>query len=239
MALAVHREGGLDGRLVLVLARLDLALDPFLAGVVLALGPLGRAAEELLRALDRAHDDGVDGLADRRLDLVDDRLDLLRDAAEAEQAGEEGDRQRERAGEGVLDLLGDDPDVALGDGADRVQDRADEVHDLGPPLDDEHDDVVDHLARLDEGGSGVQEGDQPRDAGLDDLLDDEGLDAADHHLLEVDDLVLDPLPEARYPLGHEDLEDVDGLLEAGDDLLADELDHAVADLAVGEAEDLH
>src|SRR3954451_16163013 len=97
MALAVHREGGLDGRLVLVLARLDLALDPFLAGVVLALGPLDGAAEELLRALESTHDDGVDGLADRRLDLVDDRLDLLRDAAEAEQAGQEGDRQQERA----------------------------------------------------------------------------------------------------------------------------------------------
>ena len=30
-------------------------------------------------------------------------------------------------------------------------------------------------------------------------------------------------------LGDEDLEDVDGLLEPGDDLLADELDHAGAD----------
>ena len=150
-------------------------------------------------------------------------LDLLGDAAEAEQAGEEGDRQRERLGEAVLDLLGDDPDVALGDRADRVEDRVDELHDLAAALDEEHDDVVDRLARLDEGGGRVQEGDQPGDAGLDDLLDDEVLDLAEDDVLEVADLVLDPLPEAGEALGDERLEDVDGLLELGHDRLADEL----------------
>src|SRR3954453_20624094 len=48
---------------------------------------------------------------------------IFSETAEAEQARQERDRQRQRAGQRVLHLLRDDPDVALGDGADRVQDR--------------------------------------------------------------------------------------------------------------------
>ena len=62
-----------------------------------------------------------------------------------------------RAFQGALDLLGYGADRALGDRADRVEDRVDELHDLRAAFDDEHDDVVDRLARLDERGRGVEE----------------------------------------------------------------------------------
>src|SRR3954467_14561285 len=223
----VLRQAGLE-RL------LGLALDPVLGALELALG----LPDQLAEALDGAHHHEVDGLVDRRTDLVDDLVDLVADAAEAEQAGEEGDRQRQRLGEAALDLLRDDADRALRDRPDRVEDRVDEGHDLAAALDQERDDVHDHLARLDEGGRGVEEGDQPDDAGLDDLLDDERLDRAEDEVLEVADAVLDPAPQTADTLAHQRLEDIDRLLHPLHRRLADEPHHARADVLVGEAEDL-
>ena len=51
---------------------------------------------------------------------------------------------------------------------------------------------------------------------LDHPLDDAVLDASEDHVLEVAELVLDPLPEPADAVRGERLEDVDGLLHLVD-----------------------
>src|SRR5262249_37530429 len=63
-------RGGVVAGAQLVLDALDLALDPLLALVEGALD----LPEHLAEALDRGHHDEVDGLVDRRADLVDDLM---------------------------------------------------------------------------------------------------------------------------------------------------------------------
>ena len=179
---------------------MDQLLRLRLARLVLAANPGGRSAEEPFPEPDRPVDEAVDEVLDRRANLVDDPADGVADAAQAEEAREEADREREALPEAVGDLLGDAAEVALGDVDDRVEDRVDEVGDLLGALEDERDHVDDRLHDLDQRARRVQQADQPRDAGLDHLRDDEVLDPADHEVVEVADLLLDELPEPGRPL---------------------------------------
>ena len=65
-------------------------------------------------------------------------------------------------------LFDDAADVAADDVGDRVDDGVDELHDPLGVVHEEHDDVVDQLAGLDERRGGVEQADQPGDAGGDD-----------------------------------------------------------------------
>ena len=62
-------------------------------------------------------------------------------------------------------------------------------------VDEEHHDVVDQLAGLDERRGRVEQPDQPGDAGGDDLRDDEVLDLLEDHLLDVAELLQQHLPQ--------------------------------------------
>ena len=97
---------------------------------------------------------------------------------------------------------------------------------------EEHHDVVDQLAGLDERRRRVEQADQPGDAGGDDLGDDEVLDLLEDHLLDVAELLHAASATAPpTPPAGDDLEDLDALLDRGHRLLADLLDDPVADVA--------
>ena len=124
-------------------------------------------AEELAGGLDQSYglgDEPLDGLMDGFLDLLDDGLDGLGDIAEAEQAGQEADGDRDGLGQGVLYLLRGLAERTRGDLGDAVDDGVDEFEDLLAAGPDELEDVVDRLAGLEERRGGVEQADQPGDA---------------------------------------------------------------------------
>ena len=133
--------------------RLRLALEELLAGLQLRLPECDRRPERPPVELRRAEDDGVDDPGDRLAHERDGRAHLLRQRAESGEAGEEADRERECAGERACrSSRSRRPTLPCAIARDRVEHRVDEVRDLLRALDDEHDDLVDPLAGLDEGG---------------------------------------------------------------------------------------
>src|SRR5262249_44143893 len=116
--------------------------------------------------------------------------------------------------------------------------RVDEVRDLLRLLDDEHHDLVDRLARLDERAHRRQQREDVVDPRHHDTLDDVLLDLPDHEVLEVRELLLDLRPQPGDALSDERREDVDGLLEPCDDRLAEPAHDTLADPSVREPEHL-
>src|SRR6266536_105322 len=224
--------------LQLVLLRLRLAAEEVLPGLHRLLADRYERSDRVTVELSRPEDDRVDDLRDRRSDRVDDRAHLVRERAEVDELREELDRDLQRAGERALDLQDGRGHVAGGDRADRVEHGVDEVCDLLRLLDDEHHDLVDRLAGLDERAHGCQERENVVDPGLDDALGDVLLDLPDHEVLEVGELLLDLLPQPADAVLCERDEDVDRLLEARDHRLAEVRDGAFADPCVRQPEHL-
>ena len=76
-----------------------------------------------------------------------------------------------------------------------------------------HDGVVDREDRRDEAGARDEHGDQLRDRLLHDRVDDEVGDAADHHVLQVGELLLDLVPGRGRAVAHQRHDDVEAGLQ--------------------------
>src|SRR5450755_771864 len=221
---ALADEIGLD-RLLDVLARLAVRLTW-----------LGDRCKQALGAIDDPPSQPVECLVDRRPNLLDDTHDLVGHLAEPGEAGEEADRQAQEVRQRAFDLLGRAVDGARGDRGDRVDEAGDDLDDLRDLLDEDHDRVVDLHDRCDEPRAGDEQRDELRDRLLDDGVDDEVGDPADHHVLEVGELLLDRLPGGGGSLADELDDDVETGLERLDGGLADSLDELAADVLQGHPE---
>ena len=111
-------------------------------------------------------------------------------------------------------------DRAAGDGDDRVDEAGDDLDDLRDLVHEHHDGVVDRQDRRDEAGAGNEHGDQLRDRLLHHHVDDEVGDAADDHVLEVGELLLDLVPRRRRAVADQRHDDVEAGLHRLDDGLA-------------------
>src|SRR5262249_29902185 len=125
-------------------------------------------------------------------------------------------------------------------GGDRFVDRDDEVLDLVVALYEEHHQVEHQLHRLDDGRGRVGERQQPDDAFLDHGGDEPVADGSHHRLFEVGELVLDFLPQRRWPFGEDPLDQRVALLDHVEHLGGGRnlLDHPRLDVLVGQPEDL-
>ena len=83
--------------------------------------------------------------------------DDLRQVAEAEVVGDEGDDRRDQHRQALLDRGGEAADVAGEDVGDAVHHRLDEREDLGGVLEDPLEDAVDRLERLEDRAGGVEQ----------------------------------------------------------------------------------
>ena len=92
--------------------------------------------------------------------------------------------------------------------------------DLRDLVHEHHDGVVDRQDRGDEAGARDEHRDQLRDRLLHDHVDDEVGDAADHHVLQVRQLLLDLVPRRRRAVAHQRHDDVEAGLHRLDDGLA-------------------
>ncbi len=162
-------------------------------------------APELVPELPAGRDDDtdhvVDGPGDRGLDGPDDALHPLADPGQPDQVRQQAQHHGQGPGQRPLHQVGGRPGGALGDGADRGQHRGDELGDLLRAFDDEHGDVVDRLDRPDDRGGRVEQGRQPDDSGLDDLLDDKTADLVHHQGDDVAGPLHDQPPQTWQSLG--------------------------------------
>src|SRR5262249_34536051 len=124
-----------------------------LSELTLELGP------DLLAESDDLPDHPVDGLHDRLRQGLEELLDLLGDTADAQNRGQPPDQPRNRFGRRFLDQCWSPAGATAGDRDDGIQYRVDELDDLCAALDDERDDVDDHLAGFDERRRGVEQAD--------------------------------------------------------------------------------
>ena len=188
--------------------------------------------------LQHAVEQRVDRVVDPRAHTGDDLADLGRDAGQAKQLRNQVDRHRQQRCERPFDLGCRSLDDAMRDIGEAFDNRLRDLNDAGELIAHERVEVPDREHQLDERANRAEQAGDPRDAGDDDLLDEELLDPADHVVHQTAEVLRDAFPQCREAAVDERLHVAQGEFQAGDVLFADEPHRLFTNPVPGQTENL-